>query len=58
VTLDHLCQMVKDGVDFVVTSQDRRDITRSVKLTQIIVEEEGQRRPQTMRRVQLLRTMI
>jgi polyhydroxyalkanoate synthesis repressor PhaR len=41
VTLDSLCQMVKDNVDFVV--QDAKtgdDITRSV-LTQIIVEEEG-----------------
>ncbi len=41
VTLDHLCQMVKDGVVFTV--QDAKtgdDITRSV-LTQIIVEEEA-----------------
>jgi polyhydroxyalkanoate synthesis repressor PhaR len=41
VTLDHLCQMVKDGVDFVVyDAKSGEDITRSV-LTQIIVEEEG-----------------
>ena len=41
VTLDHLCQMVKDGHDFVVyDAKTGEDITRSV-LTQIIVEEEG-----------------
>ena len=41
VTLDHLSQMVKDGVDFVVyDAKTGDDITRSV-LTQIIVEEEG-----------------
>lgn len=41
VTLDHLCQMVKDGVDFVVyDAKSGDDITRAV-LTQIIVEEEG-----------------
>ena len=41
VTLDHLCQMVKDGIDFVVVdAKSGEDITRSV-LTQIIVEEEG-----------------
>src|SRR5918993_5139291 len=41
VTLDHLCQMVKDGMDFVVyDAKTGEDITRSV-LTQIIVEEES-----------------
>ena len=41
VTLDHLSQMVKDGVDFVVyDAKSGDDITRSV-LTQIIVEEES-----------------
>ncbi|RVU36819.1 polyhydroxyalkanoate synthesis repressor PhaR [Hwanghaeella grinnelliae] len=41
VTLDHLCQMVKDGVDFAVFDAKSGDeITRSV-LTQIIVEEES-----------------
>lgn len=41
VTLDHLCQMVKDGVDFVVyDAKTGEDITRAV-LTQIIVEEEA-----------------
>lgn len=41
VTLDHLCQMVKDNEDFVVyDAKTGEDITRSV-LTQIIVEEES-----------------
>ncbi len=41
VTLDHLCQMVKDGVEFTVyDAKSGEDITRSV-LTQIIVEEES-----------------
>lgn len=41
VTLDHLCQMVKDGVEFVVyDAKTGDDITRQV-LTQIIVEEEA-----------------
>ena len=41
VTLDHLAQMVKDGVEFVVTdAKSGEDITRSV-LTQIIFEEES-----------------
>ncbi len=41
VTLEHLCQMVKDGVEFsVFDAKSGDDITRSV-LTQIIVEEEA-----------------
>ncbi|MDR3516235.1 MAG: polyhydroxyalkanoate synthesis repressor PhaR [Azospirillaceae bacterium] len=41
VTLDHLCKMVKDGVDFAVyDAKTGEEITRSV-LTQIIVEEEN-----------------
>ena len=41
VTLEHLCQMVKDGVDFVAfDAKTNEDITRQV-LTQIIVEEES-----------------
>lgn len=41
VTLDHLCQMVKNNSDFVVyDAKTGEDITRSV-LTQIIVEEES-----------------
>jgi polyhydroxyalkanoate synthesis repressor PhaR len=41
VTLEHLCQMVKEDVDFVVyDAKSGDDITRQV-LTQIIVEEEA-----------------
>ena len=41
VTLEDLCEMVKDGEDFVVfDAKSGEDITRSV-LTQIIVEEES-----------------
>ena len=41
VTLDDLCEMVKDGIDFVVyDAKSGDDITRSV-LTQIIVEQES-----------------
>ena len=40
VTLEHLCQMVKDDVEFVVLDAKGNDITRSI-LTQIIVEEEA-----------------
>jgi len=41
VTLDHLCQMVKDRIEFAVyDAKSGEDITRSV-LTQIIVEEEA-----------------
>ncbi|HEY0282219.1 MAG TPA: polyhydroxyalkanoate synthesis repressor PhaR [Rhizomicrobium sp.] len=40
VTLDHLCEMVKEGVEFeVIDARSGEDITRSV-LTQIIFEEE------------------
>ncbi len=41
VTLDHLCEMVKDGTDFVVyDAKSGDDITHTV-LTQIIMEEES-----------------
>jgi polyhydroxyalkanoate synthesis repressor PhaR len=41
VTLDHLCQMVKEGTEFVVRdAKTGEDITHQV-LTQIIVEEEA-----------------
>ena len=57
VTLDHLCQMVKDGVDFIVhDAKTGEDITRSV-LTQIIVEEEA-KGGQTMLPVSFLRQLI
>lgn len=41
VTLEDLCQMVKEGYDFVVVdAKSGEDLTRSV-MTQIIVEQEG-----------------
>ncbi len=56
VTLDHLCQMVKDGIDFVVyDAKSGEDITRAV-LTQIIVEEEG--KGQNLLPISFLRQLI
>ncbi|WP_207455370.1 polyhydroxyalkanoate synthesis repressor PhaR [Azospirillum sp. SYSU D00513] len=56
VTLDHLCQMVKDGLDFVVyDAKSGEDITRSV-LTQIIVEEES--KGQNLLPISFLRQLI
>ncbi|MDH3474916.1 MAG: polyhydroxyalkanoate synthesis repressor PhaR [Rhodospirillales bacterium] len=56
VTLDHLCQMVKDGVDFVVyDAKTGDDITRPV-LTQIIVEEES--KGQNLLPINFLRQLI
>jgi len=57
VTLDHLCQMVKQGHDFIVhDAKTGEDITRSV-LTQIIVEEEA-KGGQNMLPVNFLRQLI
>ena len=57
VTLDHLCQMVKDGLDFVVyDAKTGEDITRSV-LTQIIVEEEA-KTDQNLLPISFLRQLI
>ena len=56
VTLDHLCQMVKEGKEFVVhDAKTGEDITRQV-LTQIIVEEEG--KGQNLLPVSFLRQLI
>lgn len=56
VTLDTLCQMVKDDVDFVVyDAKTSEDITRQV-LTQIIVEEEA--KGQNMLPISFLRQLI
>jgi len=56
VTLDHLCQMVQEGVDFMVyDAKSGEDITRSV-LTQIIVEEEG--KGQNLLPIKFLRQLI
>ncbi|MGH6629611.1 MAG: polyhydroxyalkanoate synthesis repressor PhaR [Burkholderiales bacterium] len=56
VTLEHLCLMVQDGVEFVVyDAKTGEDITRSV-LTQIIVEEEG--KGQNLLPIKFLRQII
>jgi len=56
VTLDHLSQMVKEGVDFVVyDAKTGEDITRAV-LTQIIVEEEN--KGQNLLPISFLRQLI
>lgn len=56
VTLDHLCQMVKEGIDFVVyDAKSQEDITRQV-LTQIIVEEEA--KGQNLLPISFLRQLI
>ena len=57
VTLEHLSEMVKKGVDFVVyDAKTNEDITRSV-LTQIIFEEESQQ-GQSLLPIQFLRQLI
>lgn len=56
VTLDDLCQMVKDDKEFVVfDAKSGEDITRSV-LTQIIVEEES--KGQNLLPISFLRQLI
>jgi polyhydroxyalkanoate synthesis repressor PhaR len=56
VTLEHLSEMVKKGVDFVVyDAKTNEDITRSV-LTQIIFDEES--RGQNLLPIQFLRQLI
>ena len=56
VTLEHLSEMVKEGVDFVVfDAKTNEEITRSV-LTQIIFEEES--RGQNLLPIQFLRQLI
>jgi polyhydroxyalkanoate synthesis repressor PhaR len=56
VTLDHLCQMVKEGIEFTVyDAKTSEDITRSV-LTQIIVEEEA--KGQNLLPISFLRQLI
>ena len=56
VTLEHLSEMVKEGVDFIVyDAKTNEDITRSV-LTQIIFDEES--RGQNLLPIQFLRQLI
>lgn len=57
VTLEHLSQMVRDGIDFAVfDAKSGQDITRSV-LTQIIVEEEA-KHGQNLLPTSFLRSLI
>jgi polyhydroxyalkanoate synthesis repressor PhaR len=57
VTLDHLCEMVKQGQDFTVhDAKTGEDITRSV-LAQIIFEEEG-KSGQNLLPIKFLRQLI
>lgn len=56
VTLNYLCELVKEGKDFVVKdAKTGEDITRAV-LTQIIVEEES--KGQNLLPIQFLRQLI
>lgn len=56
VTLDHLCEMVKEGTEFEVRdARSGADITRAV-LTQIIFEEEG--KGQNLLPIRFLRQLI
>ncbi len=56
VTLDDLCEMIKEGHDFIVyDAKSGEDLTRSV-LTQIIVEQEG--RGQNLLPINFLRQLI
>ncbi|MGE5566394.1 MAG: polyhydroxyalkanoate synthesis repressor PhaR, partial [Parcubacteria group bacterium] len=58
VTLEHLADMVKEGVDFVVyDAKTGEDITRSV-LTQIIFEEENRGAGTNLLPIQFLRQLI
>lgn len=58
VTLDDLCQMVKEGYDFVVyDAKSGEDLTRSV-LTQIILEQEGKGGNQQLLPTNFLRQLI
>lgn len=58
VTLEHLSDMVKEGVDFVVyDAKTGEDITRPV-LTQIIFEEENRGGGQNLLPIQFLRQLI
>ena len=58
VTLEHLSEMVKEGVDFVVfDAKTNEDITRQV-LTQIIFEEENASGAQNLLPIQFLRQLI
>ena len=58
VTLEHLSELVKQGVDFVVyDAKTNDDITRSV-LTQIIFEQENKEGAQNLLPIAFLRQLI
>ena len=58
VTLEHLADMVREGVDFVVfDAKSGEDITRSV-LTQIIFDEENRGDGKNLLPIQFLRQLI
>src|ERR687890_1096758 len=58
VTLEHLSEMVKQNVDFVVyDAKTNEDITRSV-LTQIIFEQENKEGGQNLLPINFLRQLI
>jgi polyhydroxyalkanoate synthesis repressor PhaR len=56
VTLDDLCEMVKEGADFIVyDAKSGEDLTRQI-LTQIIFEQEG--KGQSLLPINFLRSLI
>jgi polyhydroxyalkanoate synthesis repressor PhaR len=58
VTLDDLCQMIKEGYDFVVyDAKSGEDLTRGV-LTQIIVEQEAKSGNNNLLPINFLRQLI
>jgi polyhydroxyalkanoate synthesis repressor PhaR len=58
VTLDDLCDMVKEGSEFIVyDAKSGEDLTRSV-LTQIIFEQEGKEGSANLLPVNFLRSLI
>ncbi|MBP9050955.1 MAG: polyhydroxyalkanoate synthesis repressor PhaR, partial [Alphaproteobacteria bacterium] len=58
VTLDDLCQMIKEGYDFVVyDAKSGEDLTRGV-LTQIIVEQEAKSGNNNLLPTNFLRQLI
>lgn len=58
VTLEDLCQMVKDGHDFVVyDAKSGEDLTRQV-LTQIILDQESKEGQESLLPVSFLRQLI
>ncbi len=58
VTLDDLCEMVKEGAEFIVyDAKSGEDLTRQI-LTQIIFEQESQAQGQHLLPINFLRSLI